>query len=273
MGVGDHLVVNRGGYTHHGVDLGDGTVIHFNGEPATKIDATIRRSSRWQFSLGNAVSICARPTDPRPAVERAKASQGINGYNLLGSNCEHFASWAVSGVATSAQVRELAREAHAALGRSVLSASPAPLLGWAFWEFGQRLWRTLRAQADAHQFTAQYAAVWQGDSWQAADGRIYAFVRPLDWITPTPNGLARVQSPGTGTLGFRLWMDPLTTVFSSSPDGRFFLVGDDGPVAMSPQETPVALGAPIPTLLRRPPTLRLIEQSGLPAQQRWTWVD
>lgn len=37
MQKGDHLYVSRGLYTHHGIDCGDGTVIHYReGESITR---------------------------------------------------------------------------------------------------------------------------------------------------------------------------------------------------------------------------------------------
>ena len=45
MGKGDHIRVKRAGgvYYHHGLDVGDGYVIHYSGEVARKRNASIRR--------------------------------------------------------------------------------------------------------------------------------------------------------------------------------------------------------------------------------------
>lgn len=49
MARADHIRVYRGGYYHHGIDLSDGTVIHFSGEPGMKKEAAVRRSSMAEF--------------------------------------------------------------------------------------------------------------------------------------------------------------------------------------------------------------------------------
>lgn len=43
MARGDHVKVKRMGglYTHHGIDLGDGRVIHYSGEVGRKKDAAV----------------------------------------------------------------------------------------------------------------------------------------------------------------------------------------------------------------------------------------
>jgi hypothetical protein len=45
MAVGDHISVVRCGYSHHGIDGDDGTVIHLTGEPFAKRDARVRRTT------------------------------------------------------------------------------------------------------------------------------------------------------------------------------------------------------------------------------------
>lgn len=45
MTKADHIYVHRLGYTHHGIDMGDGTVIHYTGEVGRKQAAAVRRTS------------------------------------------------------------------------------------------------------------------------------------------------------------------------------------------------------------------------------------
>lgn len=56
MGRADHIYVSRGIYTHHGIDAGDGTVIHFSGEPKGNRDADIKRSTLTEFLSGGTLS-------------------------------------------------------------------------------------------------------------------------------------------------------------------------------------------------------------------------
>lgn len=57
MSRGEHLFVRRKGYSHHGVGVGEGEVIHFTGEPGSKAGALIRRSSIQEFAAGGKVEI------------------------------------------------------------------------------------------------------------------------------------------------------------------------------------------------------------------------
>lgn len=109
MHRGDHIQINRGGYYHHGIDLGDGTVIHFSGEPMRKSNAVIRRSLMIEFigddgeySVVNYPPIRCLPPDE--VVARAFSFLGQRLYNLVFRNCEHFATYCKTGEWKSAQV-------------------------------------------------------------------------------------------------------------------------------------------------------------------------
>jgi|GEM_PF-1980515 len=52
MAYGDHVFVRRRGYTHHGVEVAGGMVVHFSGTPGSKRDATIRRDTLDAFANG-----------------------------------------------------------------------------------------------------------------------------------------------------------------------------------------------------------------------------
>ncbi|AZB71975.1 lecithin retinol acyltransferase family protein [Synechococcus elongatus] len=102
MAQGDHLVVDRRGglYTHHGIDIGDGTVVHYlEGE-------TIVRTSKDYFRRGEQIRL-RDYADCDPAditIERALSRLGEQRYNVLFNNCEHFATWCKTGRANSHQV-------------------------------------------------------------------------------------------------------------------------------------------------------------------------
>jgi hypothetical protein len=103
---GDHICVRRVAYTHHGVDVGDGTVIHFGAGMGGKADATIRRASMAAFALGGRVSVQAygRRLPADETVRRALSKVGVSGYHLFANNCEHFVRWCVTGQHRSRQV-------------------------------------------------------------------------------------------------------------------------------------------------------------------------
>lgn len=98
---GDHLTIRMSGtYYHHGIDCGDGTVIHMS-----KKHNGIRRSSYGAFSEGKAVYREDSPMffDRDEVVRRAERRLGEQGYDLISNNCEHFATWCRTGSARCAQ--------------------------------------------------------------------------------------------------------------------------------------------------------------------------
>jgi len=110
MAKGDHIYVTRPlGYTHHGIDCGDGTVIHFTGEPGKKSDASIARSTMADFALDSIVHMrdYSAKDDSQVVIDRAKSKLGSKDYNLVTNNCEHFATWCCTGRTASEQVRRV----------------------------------------------------------------------------------------------------------------------------------------------------------------------
>ena len=106
MARGDHLYVRRGRrYTHHGVDCGDGTVIHYSGPRGTV--RRVARTSYDDFAAGSDVKV--RPYEQRlevaETIAKAESRIGSPGYHLVRNNCEHFTAWCVTGRAFSKQVR------------------------------------------------------------------------------------------------------------------------------------------------------------------------
>ena len=109
MTRGDQIYVFReflnlqGIYEHHGIDCGDGTVIHYR-----KPSETIERTSIATFTQGKKVYVRQYPTYfvPDAVVQRAESRLGERKYNLLFNNCEHFATWCKTGFNDSQQVRD-----------------------------------------------------------------------------------------------------------------------------------------------------------------------
>ncbi|MGY6530139.1 MAG: lecithin retinol acyltransferase family protein [Cyanobacterium sp.] len=111
MAKGDQLYVWRkfanldGVYQHHGIDTGDGNIIHYR-----KPSEIIEKTSFDTFSKGNRVYIRQYPRGfsfiPDIVLERAFSRLGENKYNLLFNNCEHFATWCKTGINESKQVQD-----------------------------------------------------------------------------------------------------------------------------------------------------------------------
>ena len=122
-------------YHHHGIDLGEGQVIHRSGEPddlMNKTHARIVVCSLEEFLEGGELEIedAIRPWDDAQAViNRAMSQIDSGGYHLIWNNCEHFAHWARRGKWKSQQVRQAGVKA-AAMGAAARAAiGKAALLG------------------------------------------------------------------------------------------------------------------------------------------------
>lgn len=128
MARGDHLYFLRaaGTYSHHGLDCGDGTVIHYESSPWMKLAGCfssaepprIARTSLADFSQGNEVFVrqyseSTNLQDAEIAIARAEERIGEECYDIFGNNCEHFVVWCKTGVADSSQVGAHRRAADA----------------------------------------------------------------------------------------------------------------------------------------------------------------
>lgn len=120
MGRGDHIYVNYSVYSHHGIDCGDGTVIHYR-----KINATISRTSWDEFA--NEKDVFLKEYDkcdpPDVVIRRAESRLGEKIYDVGSNNCEHFATWCKTGIHTSEQVNNAVVQGAAAGSVAGLSAA------------------------------------------------------------------------------------------------------------------------------------------------------
>jgi hypothetical protein len=107
---GDILYVNRGFYKHYGVYVGNGKVIHFAplaGKEINAENAVVHETDLDNFLKGGELSIDRKSKakfSGEEIVERAWSEVGTKSYNLVFSNCEHFARWCKTGVYESDQV-------------------------------------------------------------------------------------------------------------------------------------------------------------------------
>jgi hypothetical protein len=109
MAAGDHLFLYRNfnglPFVHHGIDCGDGSVIHYQGKLR---DSTVTRVSLEHF-VGETIYVkeYGKSDPPEIVIARAESRLGENGYNVFGNNCEHFAYWCKTGQPHSAQIRNV----------------------------------------------------------------------------------------------------------------------------------------------------------------------
>jgi hypothetical protein len=112
---GDHILVRREGYTHHGIYVSDDRVIDFGGYNLLhKHRNGVRPVTLEHFAGGRSVEAVPHPSPGRmfgpnwlpdrlpreqtvAEAERLAEIGFIGKYTLFGSNCEHVANWCVTG--------------------------------------------------------------------------------------------------------------------------------------------------------------------------------
>lgn len=105
MAKGDQIFVPRNHlmvpYEHHGIDCGNGSVIHYDGE-------AIRRITLSAFRQGESINYkhyrAEQCFHPDVTVRLAESCLGEALYDLWINNCEHFATWCKTGKWESEQV-------------------------------------------------------------------------------------------------------------------------------------------------------------------------
>lgn len=110
MARGDHIAVRRlRGYVHHGIDCGDGTVIHYAGANGDKRTPMIARTPYAGFAKGGRVRTVLRAAEheAEEIVARAESRLGETRYHLLTGNCEHFAMACARGQSTQTGLERL----------------------------------------------------------------------------------------------------------------------------------------------------------------------
>jgi len=122
MARGDHIYVRRRRhYTHHGVDCGDGSVIHYVG-PRGGI-RYVTRTCLGEFAAGSPVLVRSheRRLGTEETIRNAESRLGSSGYHLVRNNCEHFAAWCCTGRAISSQVRRCALAAQGTVASLIVA--------------------------------------------------------------------------------------------------------------------------------------------------------
>ncbi len=108
---GDHICVKRKGrfYTHHGIYMDDGKVIHFAGSIREKIDPVVHETDLSRFLKGGILR--RRDYKQRlPASETiriAREQLSDRSYSMIWNNCEHFATYCATGKKKSRQIKRV----------------------------------------------------------------------------------------------------------------------------------------------------------------------
>ena len=105
--VGAHIVTPRLGYTHHGIHVGAGRVVHYSGLARGLRSGPVEEVSLERFASGHLLGVIAGAPQQFAADEvarRARSRLGENRYRLFTNNCEHFCEWCLQGQRRSYQI-------------------------------------------------------------------------------------------------------------------------------------------------------------------------
>jgi lecithin:retinol acyltransferase len=104
--IGAHLIVPWLGFTHHGIYVGGGNVVHYGALMYDIIRKPVEEVSLDTFAEGRAVYVVEHVEvcfDSEQAIRRARSRLGEKRYKLFTNNCEHFVEWCLHDVPRSFQ--------------------------------------------------------------------------------------------------------------------------------------------------------------------------
>lgn len=122
--LGAHLVTPRTLYSHHGIYVGGGRVIHYSGLAYGFRRGPVEDVSLEHFARGRGIRVRheAARFNSREAVARARSRLGESRYRLLTNNCKHFCSWVLRGANVDWQISRFAMRTHLVRFAALLSA-------------------------------------------------------------------------------------------------------------------------------------------------------
>ena len=124
--LGAHIVTPRRWYTHHGIYVGAGQVVHYEGLSSSLRRGRVEMVGLAEFAQGRPVRMHDEASVAYCGIDvvaRALSRLGEDAYDVLRNNCEHFCSWCLVGAARSQQVERLLSNSRAlALAAQVVAA-------------------------------------------------------------------------------------------------------------------------------------------------------
>jgi hypothetical protein len=128
-------VTPRRGFTHHGIYVGGGRVVHYAGLCRRLHVGPVEEVDLVAFAADHAVSVridAHARYAPAEVVRRARSRLGEDRYRIASNNCEHFCTWCLRGEGRSEQVERLLAWPRAvvvavvaSLARLVLQRTPS----------------------------------------------------------------------------------------------------------------------------------------------------
>ena len=132
---GDHIYVLREKmlvtYQHHGIDCGDGYVIHLS-EGRRKVVRDTMSQFLSKSKDGVPYIYNHKPgkcDEPSLVIQRAMTRLGRDGYNPLTNNCEHFAFWCKTGHKKCKQLKGVAENAVGTVAAAGVGVVAVPIVG------------------------------------------------------------------------------------------------------------------------------------------------
>jgi hypothetical protein len=104
--VGAHLITPWLGFTHHGLYVGDGRVVHYGALLYDIIRRPVEEVALDAFAAGRPLFVVEHANVRFAAAEivrRARSRLGENRYRLFSNNCEHFVEWCLHDLPRSFQ--------------------------------------------------------------------------------------------------------------------------------------------------------------------------
>ena len=104
--IGAHLIVPWLGFTHHGIYVGGGNVVHYGALMYDIIRKPVEEVSLEAFAEGRPVYVVEHTEvcfEADQAIRRARSRLGEKRYKLFTNNCEHFVEWCLHDLPRSFQ--------------------------------------------------------------------------------------------------------------------------------------------------------------------------
>lgn len=105
--LGAHLVTQRRGYSHHGIYVGGGRVVHYAGLCSGAHAGPVEELSLEHFAAGHGFEVRAEPRSRyggKEAIRRARSRLGESRYRLLSNNCARWVACCRCGGASARPV-------------------------------------------------------------------------------------------------------------------------------------------------------------------------
>jgi hypothetical protein len=227
MPRGDHVSAHRGGYQHHGIDLGDETIVHFapgrHGGPLT-----VQRTWMRDFAGADPVHLVPYATafPPDYVCLLALSQLGRKDYSLFSDNCEHMAVFCKTGRKASAQVSEVTAElARMGLGlfHPPLGARSAfKLLARGVKTGARQVWKAVTAEEQPRTARSMRTLLFRyGNFYTGEDGRAWLQYLSGQWAaSESDSGLRPSPTPEVAPSLFgRIWTDTARNNFIETHQG------------------------------------------------------